>query len=123
MCPLHAASALPVSWVRIDPQAELLAQIHVLQPASFWTAQLDFSKDVAAQSDAIVGLASERPFTYRSLNALHACLENPKLYCRYAAKPLPENMQRVCLILMMMIPDKPHVESAASLGICFRFLR
>ena len=77
------ANALPVSWVRVDPQAELLAQIQVLQPSVFWGAQLDFSRDVAAQAAAVVGLASERPFSYRSLNTLFACLSNPRVYCRF----------------------------------------
>lgn len=77
-----SASALPVSWVRVDPQAELLASIQILQPAAFWGAQLDFSRDVVAQSAAVIGLSAERPFSYRNLNALNACLTNPKVYCR-----------------------------------------
>lgn len=82
---LHAEAAaanVPVSWVRVDPQAELLAAVRVLQPLPMWAAQLDFSRDVAAQSAAVAGLAGERPFTYKAFNALHACLENPKIYCR-----------------------------------------
>lgn len=87
LCAAEAANGIPVSWVRVDPQGELLASTTVLQPATMWTAQLDFSRDVVAQSAAVAGLAAERPFTYRALNALHACVENPKVFCRRAAKP------------------------------------
>ena len=80
---VEPASALPVSWLRVDPQGELLASIHVLQPETFWIAQLEYSKDVLAQSAAVAGLAAHKPFTYRAMNALVGCLENSKIYCRY----------------------------------------
>ena len=73
---------MPVSWVRVDPQSELLAAVTTHQPLTSWTAQLDFSRDVVAQSTAVAGIAAERPFTFKALNALHACAENPKIYAR-----------------------------------------
>ena len=82
---------MPISWVRVDPHAELLASVQVLQPPGMWSAQLDFSRDVAAQSAAVAGLAAERPFSYKALNALQGCLENPKVYCRYeSTSPDPQ---------------------------------
>lgn len=74
--------SVPVSWVRVDPKAELLASVQVLQPEGFWIAQLEFSKDVLAQDAAVSGLASHRPFSYRAMNALVGCLENSKIFCR-----------------------------------------
>ena len=87
---LHCAenlSNVPLSWVRVDPNAELLASVQVLQPPGMWSAQLDFSRDVGAQSAAVAGLAGERPFSYKALNALQACLESPRVYCRYEMTP------------------------------------
>ena len=86
---------MPISWVRVDPNAELLASVQVLQPPGMWSAQLDFSRDVAVQSAAVAGLAAERPFSYKALNALQGCLENPKVYCRYELAfpdPHPEEL-------------------------------
>ena len=41
---------MPISWVRVDPQAELLARICVLQPTAFWSAQLEFSRYRSSQA-------------------------------------------------------------------------
>lgn len=85
---MHASaeptSNLPVSWLRVDPQGELLASVHILQPEAFWIAQLEYSKDVLAQSAAVAGLCSSKTFSYRSMNALFNCLEDTKhfYYCR-----------------------------------------
>ena len=80
--PAEPANAIPVSWVRVDPQSELLARIRVVQPEGFWIAQLEFSKDAVAQAAAVAGLAALRPFSYKGMNALFGCLENSRVFCR-----------------------------------------
>lgn len=74
----------PVEWVRLDPHGEALAAVRIAQPEAMAAAQLERSKDVAAQSDAIVQLAALRPTTYGVVNALRNCLRDPATYCRRA---------------------------------------
>lgn len=77
------ALGLPVEWVRLDPNGELLAAARVLQPEHMLAAQLERFKDVVAQSAAVAGLAALRPTTYGVVNALRACVLSPTTYCRY----------------------------------------
>jgi len=44
---------MPISWVRVDPQVELLASIQVLQPTTFWTAQLEYSRSPPLLDDQL----------------------------------------------------------------------
>ncbi len=46
------------------------------------SAQLERSKDVAAQSAAIAQLAALRPTSYGVVNALRACMQHAATYCR-----------------------------------------
>ena len=71
-----------MEWVRLDPGNELIALIRLRQPETVLAAQLERSKDVLAQSAAIVGLAAIRPVTYGVVNALRACMQNGNFYCR-----------------------------------------
>lgn len=45
----------PLKYVRIDPSAEWLAQMHILQPEAMWSNMLDEAKDVQAEIEAIEG--------------------------------------------------------------------
>jgi len=71
-------------WVEIDPQMETLASTCLLQPDWMWAAQLERSKDTAAQSLAVAGLAALRPTTHTAVSALEHCLQNDQVYPRYA---------------------------------------
>ena len=71
-----------MEWVRLDPGNELIALIRLRQPEVVLAAQLERSKDVLAQSAAIVGLAAICPVTYGVVNALRACMQNSNFYCR-----------------------------------------
>ena len=77
-----------MEWVRLDPGNELIALIMLRQPETVLAAQLERSKDVLAQSAAIVGLATIRPVTYGVVNALRACMQNSNFYCRCRALQL-----------------------------------
>lgn len=78
-----AADRPPVQWVQIDPQGETLASVCLLQPDWMWAAQLERSKDTAAQSAAVAGLAALRPTTYIAISALEHCLQDDQVYPRY----------------------------------------
>ncbi len=73
-----------MEWVRLDPHGEALAAVRIAQPEAMAAAQLERSKDVAAQSEAIAQLAALRPTTYGVVNALRNCLRDPATYCRRA---------------------------------------
>ncbi len=83
-----AADRPPVQWVEMDPQMETLASTCLLQPDWMWAAQLDRSKDTAAQSVAVAGLAALRPTTHTAVSALDHCLQNDQVYPRYAPSQL-----------------------------------
>lgn len=46
----------PVSWIRIDPEIEWIADISIQQPDVMWIEQLENDRDVIAQYDAIKAL-------------------------------------------------------------------
>ncbi|KAJ9505028.1 hypothetical protein QJQ45_021513, partial [Haematococcus lacustris] len=76
----------PLLWVSLDPAADWLCGGTVLQPEACWLAQLDKSRDVVAQSQAVQALASlagsfERP-SLGAVQALAACLRNTRMFCR-----------------------------------------
>jgi len=73
-----------VQWVEMDPQMETLASTCLLQPDWMWSAQLERSKDTAAQSVAVAGLAALRPTTHTAVSALEHCLQNDQVHPRYA---------------------------------------
>ena len=73
-----------MQWVEMDPQMETLASTCLLQPDWMWSAQLERSKDTAAQSVAVAGLAALRPTTHTAVSALEHCLQNDLVYPRYA---------------------------------------
>ncbi|KAL0049504.1 hypothetical protein WJX82_003747 [Trebouxia sp. C0006] len=77
-----AADRPPVQWVEMDPQMETLASTCLLQPDWMWSAQLERSKDTAAQSVAVAGLAALRPTTHTAVSALEHCLQNDLVYPR-----------------------------------------
>ena len=84
-CHHHAAADRPpVQWVEMDPQMETLASTCLLQPDWMWAGQLERSKDTAAQSVAVAGLAALRPTTHTAVSALEHCLQNDQVYPRYA---------------------------------------
>ncbi|CAL8462796.1 g2329 [Coccomyxa elongata] len=76
------ATRLPVEWVRVDPHGESLAAVEVRQPEVMAAAQLERSKDVAAQTAAIAQLVALRPTSYGVVNALRACMQDAATYCR-----------------------------------------
>ena len=78
-----AADRPPVLWVQLDPQGETLASTCLLQPDWMWAAQLEQSKDTAAQSGAVAGLAALHPTTYTVVSALEHCLLDDQVYPRY----------------------------------------
>ena len=71
-----------MQWVQLDPQGETLAPTCLLQPDWMWAAQLERSKDTAAQSAAVAGLAALRPPTYTVVSALEHCLQDDQVYPR-----------------------------------------
>ncbi|DBA90183.1 TPA: hypothetical protein ACH3X1_003489 [Trebouxia sp. C0004] len=77
-----AADRPPVQWVEMDPQMETLASTCLLQPDWMWAGQLERSKDTAAQSVAVAGLAALRPTTHTAVSALEHCLQNDQVYPR-----------------------------------------
>lgn len=71
-----------MEWVRLDPHGESLAAVRLAQPEVMAAAQLERSKDVAAQSAAISQLGALRPATYGVVNALRICMQDTATYCR-----------------------------------------
>ena len=51
----HAPPKHPVLYVRCDPGQEWLCRVTTLQPESMWVQQLERSRDVVAQSQAVAG--------------------------------------------------------------------
>ena len=80
-----------MQWVQLDPQGETLAATRLLQPDWMWASQLERSKDTAAQSDAVSGLAALRPTTYTVVSALEHCLQDDQVYPRYAPGTTPNS--------------------------------
>ena len=56
--------------------------VSLVQPEVMAAAQLERSKDVAAQSAAIAQLVALRPTSYGVVNALRACMHDAATYCR-----------------------------------------
>ena len=83
-CVRAAADRPPVQWVEVDPQLETLASVCLLQPDWMWAGQLERSKDTAAQSAAVAGLAALQPTTYTAVSALEHCLQDDQVYPRYS---------------------------------------
>ena len=81
-CVVAAADRPPVQWVQLDPQGESLACTCLLQADWMWAAQLEQSKDTAAQSAAVAGLAALQPTTYTVVSALDHCLQDDQVYPR-----------------------------------------
>lgn len=55
----------------------------LVQPEVMAAAQLERSKDVAAQTAAIAQLVALRPTSYGVVNALRACMQDAATYCRW----------------------------------------
>jgi transcription initiation factor TFIID subunit 2 len=72
-------------WVRLDPSQEWLADVRVAQPLKMWQWQLQHSKDVVSQAEAVAGLAALRPTHDGVVDALAAALRRPGLFCRVRA--------------------------------------
>ncbi|GAB4818075.1 hypothetical protein N2152v2_005121 [Parachlorella kessleri] len=83
---LRPQEGQPVQWVRIDPGGEWLCSTRVLQPERCWLAQLQHSKDVVAQAEAVQGLLDQAIAlgTARKavLDALARVLESRDTYYR-----------------------------------------
>ncbi|GAX73696.1 hypothetical protein CEUSTIGMA_g1148.t1 [Chlamydomonas eustigma] len=81
-----AAVKEPVLYIRMDPRMEWLCSVTVKQDATMWETQLEKSRDVVAQSQAVAGLApfcrSEEGWQQGAISALGACLKNRQMYCR-----------------------------------------
>ena len=77
-----------MQWVEMDPQMETLASTCLLQPDWMWAGQLERSKDTAAQSVAVAGLAALHPTTHTAVSALEHCLANDQVYPRHALSQL-----------------------------------
>lgn len=60
-----------------------------MQPEVMAAAQLERSKDVAAQTAAIAQLAALRPTSYGVVNALRACMQDVATYCRWGCHDRP----------------------------------
>ena len=76
----------PIKYVRVDPDMNWFASVKVNQPEPMWGHQLQISKDVVAQSEAIAGLSAIRPQTYSVVNLLTTCLRNKKVFYRVRAE-------------------------------------
>ncbi len=50
-----AGPKLPMVYVRLDPDNDWLCNTRTYQPEQSWVAQLEKSKDVVAQSQAVAG--------------------------------------------------------------------
>ncbi|KAI8462736.1 MAG: hypothetical protein J3K34DRAFT_527522 [Monoraphidium minutum] len=72
-------------WVRLDPGLEWLADIRIAQPLTMWRWQLQHSKDVLSQAQAVAGLASLQPVHEGVIQVLAAALRRPTLFCRVRA--------------------------------------
>eukprot|EP00898_Chlorokybus_atmophyticus_P007637 jgi/Chlat1/7875/Chrsp66S07306 len=75
----------PIQWVRVDPECDWpLLILEAVQPERMWANQLERERDVIGQSlaiEALKALATTRP-SYAAANALHACLQDSKVFCR-----------------------------------------
>ena len=76
----------PIKYVRLDPDMDWFATVKVNQPEPMWGHQLQISKDVVAQSEAIAGLSAIKPQTYSVVNLLTTCLRNKKVFYRVRAE-------------------------------------
>lgn len=83
----QAAAQLPVQWVRLDPNWEWLASTKMMQPEVMWTNQLNNSKDVITQSEAVQGLSEGRMSSGKrnAIIMLGKTLDNTHLNCRVRA--------------------------------------
>ncbi len=66
-----------------------MACLSLVQPEVMAAAQLERSKDVAAQTAAIAQLVALRPTSYGVVNALRACMQDAATYCRWERHELP----------------------------------
>eukprot|EP00879_Flechtneria_rotunda_P028850 GHRR01031082.1.p1 GENE.GHRR01031082.1~~GHRR01031082.1.p1 ORF type:complete len:966 (+),score=503.48 GHRR01031082.1:166-3063(+) len=78
---------VPVLWVQIDPGLEWLAAVQLRQPAHWWSLQLDHSKDVVAQAQAVAGLAAQLGSNSTQLDdyivtVLAGVMRNPGVFSR-----------------------------------------
>jgi transcription initiation factor TFIID subunit 2 len=74
----------PVQWVRLDPNGEVLCAARLLRPERMLLNQLDDSKDVVAQAEAVGELAELRD-SPGALKALRGALEDAHLHPRVRA--------------------------------------
>lgn len=74
----------PVQFVRIDPGMEWLCSTRVMQQERMWLNQLQNTKDVIAQLEAVQGLGEMRLNTQRqaTLKALKDTLEDKDTFYR-----------------------------------------
>ncbi len=83
----------PTFWVRLDPGGDWLCAARVHQPEACWVAQLEKSRDVVAQSQAVAGLAvlanAGSQTAAAAVAALSACLRNPQVDAGADAALLP----------------------------------
>lgn len=74
--------------MHLDPNKETLATLRVLQKEKMWVAQLQQSKDVVVQYQAVRGIAGRAP-TKTSIEALRTCVQNSNIYTRYFLRMNP----------------------------------
>uniref|UniRef100_A0A7S2WZM5 Bromo domain-containing protein n=1 Tax=Chloropicon primus TaxID=1764295 RepID=A0A7S2WZM5_9CHLO len=72
----------PVNWLGVHHNYEWFASFEVSQPEKMWISQLESSKSITLQLDAISGLVHLDAPTYSAVNALNACVRNKDLYHR-----------------------------------------
>ena len=72
----------PVKWLHVHHNHEWLASFQVSQTERMWINQLESSKNVTFQLQAIAGLAALDKVTYSTVNALNTCARNKRTYHR-----------------------------------------
>ncbi|GAQ89684.1 TATA binding protein associated factor [Klebsormidium nitens] len=75
-----------VVWVRVNPDLDVLAELHVHQTEHMWIAQLEKDRDVVAQVEAITALGALPRPTFAAMNALNNCLADGRVYCHVRAE-------------------------------------
>ncbi|XP_072992709.1 transcription initiation factor TFIID subunit 2 [Typha latifolia] len=72
----------PLLWIRVDPEMEYLAEIHLHQPVQMWINQLEKDKDVIAQSQAIAEMEKLPQLPFSVVNTLNNFLNDTKAFWR-----------------------------------------
>ncbi|ESQ27774.1 hypothetical protein EUTSA_v10018013mg [Eutrema salsugineum] len=72
----------PLAWIKVDPEMEYIAEVHLHQPLQMWVNQLEKDGDVVAQAQAVASLEALKQHSFSIVNALNNTLTDSKVFWR-----------------------------------------